>query len=396
MKKTVVLIIILIIFGFGAYKTYNAITQKSKLRGTAKTGERKVPVTVAAVIQKNLFEKIALIGELKPLLRSEISAKITGQIESVNVNLGDFVNKDFVLINLDDREYIEQYNNSQISYKLALVALEKQELETDNLKKQYERTLELYKNNLASKESLENSETKYRTAAATLRYNRTQVEQEKNRVAQANINLNYTKITAPFSGFIEKINVDRGALATQGKSILTLVDISKIKIEVDISERYYPYMKTGLPVNFTTGVADNIFNGTITNISPTINIDNRSAKIEITVNNKDYFLKSGMTAKVNIILRSFENMTAIPLEALYKINDKTGVFIIKDDDTAEFIQAEPKVIDDNFAGFDATAGLRAGQKVILYGGHLIKTGDKIAIDGGSSRKQKTKDVTNPK
>jgi len=388
-KKILILLIITVTFIFAGYKAFQQSKNKNAAPKNEKKGERATPVTAAEIEKKNLTRKLVLTGELTANLRTEISAKITGLIERVNAETGRFVRQDEILIRINDTEYQEQLKNSQVAYKLAQLSLEKQELEVENLKKQIERTKELFKNNLISRENYENLDTKYKTAEASLQYNQAQIEQEKIKIEQAKINLGYTVIKAPFSGFIEEVYLEKGTMASTGKIILSMVDIDKIKIITNISENYYNLIKQGTPVKFTTANDKKIYSGNITNISPVINQESRTAKVEITVFNKNYELKPGMSAEVTLNLFNYSDIPAAPIEVLYKVDGKSGVYLVNEDKTSEFIQIEPAVIDNGFAGFIGNDKLTAGKKLVLLGGHLIKSGDKVKIESDKPAEKKS-------
>ncbi|HOK41351.1 MAG TPA: efflux RND transporter periplasmic adaptor subunit [bacterium] len=399
MKYKIISIIIIIILIFGCWRVYTKINENKKnQKKYQKQANKGTPVTIAKIEYRTLTKKINLIGDVEAYLKAEISAKITGVIDKINCELGDYVKKDDVIIKINDKEYQEQLNNANISYKLVLVSYEKQKIELENLKSQYERTKELYQNNLTSKENFENIEAKYRIAEANLKYLETQIEQEKIKIQQSQINLDYTIIRAPFSGFISDIYYQNGSLATAGKVILSMVDISKIKIQFDISEMYYPLIKKEIPVKFKVPGLSQEFSGKITNISPILDNKNRSAKIEVTVNNNNYLLKPGMTANIILDIMKYENIPVVPLDAIYTINGEQGIFLINEDDTVKFVKIEILASENNVAGISLLNGeiIKPEQRIVLIGGYTLKTGDKVIIieESGNKKTGKKKKMEN--
>lgn len=230
MKKIILFIVIALVFILAGYKVYQKSNDQNSAQKKGKKEDRATPVTISVIENRNLVKKLDLTGDIEANQRTEISAKITGLIEQVNAETGKFVKQDEILVKILDTEYREQLNNSQASYKLALISLEKQNIELENLRNQFERSKELLKNKLISRESFENIETKYKTAEASLKYNQAQIEQEKIKIEQAKINLSYTVIKAPFSGYIEEVYLEKGTMASSGKAILSMVDIDKVRL----------------------------------------------------------------------------------------------------------------------------------------------------------------------
>ena len=289
------LIIFILIIGFAFYKT----TQKIKERDTLKKNDnisqsstqsnspnltqnknqnqksntnisnnnnnrqQQKPVNVSTTkINKTTMQQIvSLYGELEPYNRAEVSAKTSGIIREINFQLGAKFNKNAVLATLDDEEYLENLKTAELSYKTAVANVEKKRVELNNLKQQYLRNKELSANNLISSETLENIETKYKTAEIDLKYYETLVEQEKSKIDQAKLKLSYTRILAPFSGFLQNILLEKGSYISPGKTIFTIIDISKVKITAYLMEQFYPSIKINQSANiFVKTLNKNLWN----------------------------------------------------------------------------------------------------------------------------------------
>ncbi|HON55798.1 MAG TPA: efflux RND transporter periplasmic adaptor subunit, partial [bacterium] len=236
-KKLILFILIFGISGLLGYRIYTNVKSKEVPNNNQQRNnrmQRAVPITAAKLVKTSLAQKLELNAELEPNIRSDISAKISGVIQNINVSIGDFVKKGAVIIKLDDDEYRENLKNAEIAYNVAKATYMKQLIETNNLKSNYARAKELYESKLISLENYEAAETKYKSAEAALNYYKSQMEQAENQISQAKIKLGYTTITAPFDGYIEKIYLEKGALVSVGKSILSIVDNSQIKAIINV------------------------------------------------------------------------------------------------------------------------------------------------------------------
>ena len=384
MKRKIIVGFIIVVFGYAAFKAAGNLTNKNPAVIHRNEMDTIIPVSKTIVEERTLVSQINLTGEIEPMLRADISAKITGLIEEVRTSLGEFVSAGKTIVQINENEFKEQLNNANIYLQLAKVSLEKQKIEAENLKKQYDRSAELFNNDMVTKEELEMIETKYMAGLAEMHYQEVLVEQEKSRIEQAKIDLEYTIIKAPFSGFIENIYMEKGSLASPGKNILSVIAIEKVKIIVDVSEKYYHLIAKNMPVSFTITGRDDHYTGRISRISPSINPETRTAKVEIMVNNLNHDLRPGMTAMVSFEIERFIDIPSAPREALFKFEDQTGIFLINDDNTVKFIPITPAVINGEFMGFARKDGIFTGQRLVLLGGHLLKTGDKVLIDNGES------------
>ncbi|MBP7652852.1 efflux RND transporter periplasmic adaptor subunit [Candidatus Dependentiae bacterium] len=387
MKKKVVAVIFICILFYAGYKAYVKQRNKEKANNSSqnsgqsgKSREKAVPVTAVKIDVKDIEQKLVVTGEQEPLNRAEISSKLTGTIKNISGAIGKFVSKNDVLVNLDDDEYREYLKSAELSYSIVKAAVEKQKIETENLKNQFIRTKELFNHKLTSMESLESAETKYKSASASLEYNNAQLDQEKNKIDQAKLKLSYTVISAPFDGFIESIKSEVGTIVSPGKTILTFVDISRIKIAVNIMEKYYNEIKTGQTVSISVSSINQNYNGKITNISPTVDPSSKTFRVEITVDNYGFKLRPGMSASVTISLKSFKNAYYTHSAAVYKLENKQGMYIINDDNIAEFVEIEIISVENGNVGFITKEKLNENSRAVELGGHLIKSGDKVSVD----------------
>ncbi|HPP87064.1 MAG TPA: efflux RND transporter periplasmic adaptor subunit, partial [bacterium] len=388
-KKLILFILIFGISGLLGYRIYTNVKSKEVPNNNQQRNnrmQRAVPITAAKLVKTSLAQKLELNAELEPNIRSDISAKISGVIQNINVSIGDFVKKGAVIIKLDDDEYRENLKNAEIAYNVAKATYMKQLIETNNLKSNYARAKELYESKLISLENYEAAETKYKSAEAALNYYKSQMEQAENQISQAKIKLGYTTITAPFDGYIEKIYLEKGALVLVGKSILSMVDNSQIKAIINVPENYFYYISRGLNTTIKINKINDKYEGIITNVAPSIDVSNKSGRAEITIQNKNNKLKPGLSAAAVIILKTFDNILAAPNEAIYKYQNKHGFFLVNDDKTVKFIECEILVSDDGLTGIKLKEdNIEENAKIVLLGGHLLKDGDNVIISDGSKK-----------
>ncbi len=393
MKKIIFITVLLAIIITAGYKvSVNQQKKKEQMTKSQSAGkkDRSVPVTITEISTGIIEQKLVVSGEIEALNKADISPKLAGNIKQIYGSIGSYVEKNKRLIWIDDEEYREQLKNAEITYSVAAAQVEKQKIDTENSKIQFNRAKELFENKLVSREFFENAETKFKTAAAALNYNNTQLDQERNKIEQAKIKLSYTQITAPFSGFIENIICEAGSYISAGKTVMTFVDLSKVKIVINVMESYYPAVKHGAHVNIKINILNREFIGKITNISPGIDSSSKTFRVEIAVENTDGILRSGMSASVSIVLNKINDGLIAPAVSLFKLNDKTGVFLIKEDNTVEFMDVEVINMENDIASFTSKKQIPDKSKIVLLGGHLLKSGDKISAEAGTDVQKRRK------
>jgi RND family efflux transporter MFP subunit len=142
------------------------------------------------------------------------------------------------------------------------------------------------------------------------------------------INLQNTVITSPVNGFVARRAADRGAFVSNNAPIVDVVDISTVRLVVNIVEKDLKQIGTGdsarVEVDAFPGES---FQGRIARVSPVLDPATRTASIEIEIPNGQYRLKPGMYARVGIVTDSHPNALVVPTNALVDVNGTRGVYL---------------------------------------------------------------------
>lgn len=287
MKKIIILIVVLIAIVFVAIRLKGnrdrIVSQNQNLNADF------VTVSIANVEKKASSFILNFTGTLYPYKELDIPAEIPGKITSLNYELGQYFPKGGVIATIDD--------------KIKKLTYESAKIDADRLKKDFERTGNLYKGETSSEQEYELARSSYETA--------------KNKSDEAEKQLSYTKITAPIAGTITKKIVEVGKYVKEGDPIASIVDVSKLKVKVNVSESDVYYLHTGDRAKITTDIYPNItFEGKINFVSPRgDDTHNYPVEIEI-INSTKNPLKAGTFVNVEVGIGSSRMALYIPREAL--------------------------------------------------------------------------------
>ncbi len=137
-------------------------------------------------------------------------------------------------------------------------------------------------------------------------------------------------VESPLKGIIGRVYVDIGENVNAQTPIALVVDIAKVKINLDIPEKYLPKVSLGQEAEIKIDAyPQETFIGKATKISPVVSLENRAAPIEITLDNQDQRLKSGMFAKVSLIIEKHPSALVILKEAILGKVPDTYVYLIE-------------------------------------------------------------------
>jgi membrane fusion protein, multidrug efflux system len=275
--------------------------KKPAAAGAPNPMDRVQPVEVMPVTVKTLRETVGLVGSIAANESAELRPEIPGVIESISFEEGAAVKKGELLAKIDTRELEAQLAETRASFALA--------------EKNLERNKTLLEDQAVSKLEVDAAIAEHaRLVAAT---------------ALLEVRLAKSSIVAPFDGFTGARSVSVGDFVTSQSVITTVDDLSRLKVEMEVPERYLPNLKPG--GNFTlraaTSEAGEEVTGEVYFVSPRIDEETRSTLVKGYVNNPPPFLKPGMFANITLVLRIVENALVVPETSI--LSTPKGTVLIK-------------------------------------------------------------------
>jgi len=287
MKKTIIwiaMVIVVVLVAFRLTSNRNRIVSQNQ-NLTADF----VTVSIANVEKKASFFTLNFTGTLYPYKELDIPSETSGKIISLNYELGQYFPKGGVIATIDD--------------KIKKLTYESAKIDAGRLKKDFERAENLYKGDASSEQEYEFAHTSYETA--------------KNKFEEAEKQLSYTKITAAIAGTITKKIVEVGKYVKEGDPVASIVDVSRLKVKVNVSESNVYYLRTGEKAKITTDIYPGItFEGKLSFVSPRGDeTHNYPVEIEI-INSAKNPLKAGTFVNVEVGISSSSTALYIPREAL--------------------------------------------------------------------------------
>ncbi|MFA6056856.1 MAG: efflux RND transporter periplasmic adaptor subunit [Taibaiella sp.] len=316
-------------------------------------------------------------ASLEGTVNVEIRPQVEGYLEKIYVDEGAYVKAGQPLFKINARVYAEQLNSARSSLLAAQANIQKAQVEVDRLKP-------LVDNKVIS-------DIQLKTAKAELDAAKAAAAQVRSMVGSAEINIGYTLITAPVSGYIGRIPYKTGSLVGKGEALpLTLVsDVKEIYAYFSMSEPDFIAFKNKFegstieekvkhvpPVELI--MADNsVFDqkGKIETIEGQFDKTMGAITFRATFPNAGGILRSGNTGKVRIT-QLFESALVIPQEATFEIQDKVYVYTVADSNKviSKLIGISGKTT--NYYYVDN--GIKVGDKIVLSGIGNLKDGVVIA------------------
>jgi membrane fusion protein (multidrug efflux system) len=359
-KKVLLISVALILVAAVAWRVYGnyAKTSTSSPKGKAATA---IEVKNAAI--GSIAATLSTTGTVQGIQEAVIAAKTTGRIQYLGVSDGSYVKTGQTLVELDAAEINAQVNQALANRNQALA-------NRDNARVNLDRLSNLFQEDAVAKQQLDNAQTQYYVYDA-------QVAQTGATVDLYRAQLANTVLTAPFSGFVFNKRVVLGDMAAPNMPLMTIVDTSKVKIEISIGESDIGKVKIGQAVRFAVDAyPGEAFSGAVSEISPAADLKNRTFKIWVLCDNPDQKLKSGMFARVTIPYKENPQVVKVPKDALVIRDQKPYVFVVKEN-TVNLTPVVPGLESDS--ELEIVSGLTPNTPVSVWGHEALNDNDKVMI-----------------
>ncbi|HEY6085722.1 MAG TPA: efflux RND transporter periplasmic adaptor subunit, partial [Nitrospira sp.] len=214
---------------------------------------RTITVGTMRPLKQDLDIRLTYTADITPNQSVNIFSRVDGYISKLSVDKGDFVKANQLLVEIDHTDYIHAVNQAKANLAAARAKVTQQDASVRNAKLTLDRMRALIKEQFVSQQDLDSAEVNFDSAVAALESLRAQVKQMEVALAQAETNLAYSYIRAPFSGYIAERNLDLGAYvtgaatstSTTSRGILSLHDIETVRTLIEVVEKDVPLVRIG-------------------------------------------------------------------------------------------------------------------------------------------------------
>jgi multidrug efflux system membrane fusion protein len=308
-----------------------------------------VPVNVMAVKSANINENLIKTGTLIPFEEANIAATTSGNLSSVHFALGSNVGRGAIL--------------AQIDNKMLSLRLEAAELQQIKLQKDYGRYTTLLKGDATSETSVQD-----------VKFN---LDNSENQISQIKKQLADNQIKAPISGQVVEKKVSAGEFVNPGTVLGKIVDVSRLKVDVKVTEADAYKIKNGQDVTITTELyPGQQFKGQVVFVSQQGDAaHNYSVQVELP-NSSAHPLKAGTFVYADFVQNSQHTALLIPRTALAESMKNPYVYVIEDN---KAVTRKITVGKEAGADIEVIDGLKEGEQVIVNGQINITNGTAVQV-----------------
>jgi RND family efflux transporter MFP subunit len=339
-------LIVLVVLAIASYGCGG--DSQSKENGE-KDNEPVVPVEVAAVTSGDISAYFTGTATVEAEEETGVVAKVSGVVEKLYVEEGDFVKAGAILAKLDD--------------EMIAVQLEQAKAEMRKQENNYQRNEDLHAKNLISTEVYQQVKFEY--------------ERQKATYDLAELSLKYTSIRTPISGVVAERKIKVGNMVLQNQDIFRVSGLDPLVAILHVPERQLERMKPGqktvLHIDALSGID---FSGYIKRISPVIDSRTGTVKVTVEVNDPTGRVRPGMFSRVKIIYDIHAGTTLAPKEAIIDEDRESTVFVVQD---STAYKRSVVLGYSNTTYVEILEGLMPGDTIVTTGKSSLKDSTKVEI-----------------
>lgn len=343
MKKILTLLVLLTLSWFGYQSMSSKPIQSQK-------APPLVNVVVAKAAMMTIRDEVDAIGSSKAFDSVIITPKVSELVASIEVKDGQNVKKGDLLVQLQNTEHLARVKVAQVKVR------------------EHQREFERISSLVSNKTIAELEQDRLQSLIDT-----TKAELEQTQSALAD-----RAILAPFSGRLGLTHISVGSLVNPGQQITTLDDVSQIKLDFSVPERFLQELQVGKTVEAkAVAFPDKIFLGKVTSIDSRVNPTTRAVLVRAVLPNADFALLPGMLMKVKLIKQSREALL-LPESAIIPIQDKHYIYTVDDHDV---VVRQQVILGTRVRGWvEILEGVELGQRVLIRGILKVRPGDKVQAE----------------
>ena len=360
------------------------------------------PTQLATAETGDIARSVVATGKIWPITQVEVKSKASGIVTRLDTDINRTVSRGQVLAQLDQQEILDQVaaQKAQLAAAQANASSAQAAVDYDRVaatapdlpmvEHSYQRQLEMQKDGVVSRQSLDDAEQKFRAAANTrdrytaqvvvdqakLKQSNAQVQQAQASLKQLEEQLSYTTVTSPIDGVVLSRDVQVGdavssilVLGSTATLVMTLGDTHEVYVKgkVDESDIAKVYLGQAARIKVQS-FRDKTFAGRVTKIAPLgVEKDNVTTfEVQISIDNPGGELKANMTANGEIVLEEHKHVLTVPEQAVLYDKDRNATVWVPDANGKDGHRVVAiKVGLSNGSRIEVTSGLKTGDKVVL-------------------------------
>jgi len=326
-------------------------------------GRPPAPVRVAPVLKQPIQQSVTLVGTVEPWKRSTVASEIQGLVQVFPAEEGMHVRKGQFLARLRTEVFNIQLDSALASHREARTRYRQ-------AKQDLSRIRVLFEKELVTQKEFDDAQAE----EGALRERLSQLDAEIRRVKDQ---LKKSQIAAPFDGWITQEFTEIGQWVEEGGQIVEMVDLSHVKVEVPLPERFVQNVQIGDAVRASfDGVPDFQAQGEVFSVVAQADRAARTFPVKVDIPNPELSIKSGMVSRVTLQVGRPHEGTVVPKDALVLRGGQQFVFLVQEGTVGQVPVKAGVHLDDVV---EVTGEVQEGMSVVVEGNERLFPGQPVRI-----------------
>jgi HlyD family secretion protein len=360
-------------------------------------GGAGVEVQVEKLEPRTIRSSVLASGRLVHEEQVKLSSEEIGKVTAIYVREGDLVKEGQLVLQIDDQRYRAAVEQNEAAERVQQIAIERQELQVQNLHTQWERTRALHDSKLIDDDKFTTATNQLKISEVDLQSSRATLAQVRAQLDQAKDHLAKTRTYSPIDGLVTTVDIKVGETAISsstnipGSNLMTIANPDSILTEVNVDEADIASVRVGQSARvYAIAYADLPVDGTVDSIAVTAKVaegqQGRSFAVKIKLHDTgEITLRPGMTCRAEIFAATKDEVLAAPIQAIRVEEDlaqkQTHRYVFVDrGGRASRLEVQTGLSDDTYQ--ELTSGIAAGEDVIIGPDRVLralKDGDRVAL-----------------
>lgn len=348
--------------------TFAILSSCNKEKKEAVKSEPAIAVKVSGVSENNNSPFVTASGKIEAENSANLSTRMMGYVTKIHVQVGQKVGAGQLLVSINNTELLAKKAQVDASILQATAGY-------NNAKKDYDRFVNLFKQQSASQKELDDMTARYEMAKAGLEG----AKQMRNEVMAQ---FSYSNITAPFSGVVTNTFVKEGDMANPGMPLVSLEGASRLQVTAMVSENDITSIKKGMAVKVLVKSSNVTLTGKVSEVSLSAMNTGGQYLVKVNLDKTDSSVLSGMFVNVQFPIENKAkkyqtNMVLVPESALVKQGQLTGIYTIGNGNVAILRWLRTGKTFGNQV--EVLSGLSANEQYIVSADGKLFNGAKISV-----------------
>ncbi|MCL5022202.1 MAG: efflux RND transporter periplasmic adaptor subunit [Nitrospirae bacterium] len=343
--------------------------------------------TVSQMYPSQAFTLLNASGYVVAERKAAVASKITSRLVALNVEEGSHVKKGEVIARLEGDDVVAARDQAAANLRVARSSLDQARAELHDATLSYNRNKDLVGKGYIARADFDSADARHEKALASVKAAEAAIKGSAAALRNAEVQVEYTLIRAPFDAVVLTKNADvgdivtpLGAAANAKASVVTIADMGSLQVEVDVAESNIEQVKTGQPCEIALdALPETRFPGVVHMVVPTADRSKATVLVKVRFLSSDSRVLPEMSAKVAFLQRPVKAgeekpRTALNPSAIVTRNGGKKVFLVKDDRAVE----TAVTLGPPIGGMvQVTAGLKPGDRVALKPLDKLRNGDRV-------------------